>query len=1061
MPRDRKQFEKDNRMMRTNRRIKYDKNGRIHHNEQEVRALNPRAEIRNDNLNIHLRNNIQAAKNNTKHIQTQQLKRRDLKKDLDTLYNQRDVFLRRQNKEKLTDKQQASLDRIQNKIKRYEKEQGKNIIARKNHSKEVISNLKKKERNGTITEKEKKQLKKEEKNQKIFDRQIKNSKRKEKAYKVMAIRHAPSKVLIKAQDKVQQKIDKTTRQVKESAKNTKLYKGYENTVKNPIKKHVVNPYEKKVKNPVLKTYGKIKNSPKSLKNKLKKTTVGKAINTQYHKTQSKVFGKTKTKLNTFKEKMSNKGINNPRAMGRALGKLGATLSKAVIFFLNSLLVVIGVVLVIGIVVGLWFVITILSNFFNNGNLSFTNARIEGVKSKVQDVIDKQNYGNDDVERNITFNADDVTALLLTLTDKEWLYESEPVKNDEKQLKSKFVLEGQKHYDKDTIQKIIDLFIWEDDAHFEQYYKYRYNYYSAWSDPYDSKKELIEGFKEKTGVNLDETDKHAIREKEEVVVKKGEPNKYFCDDLKVSDTTYPTVNINPTTKDISISTKDSDSGIKSVSIAAKTPKILGLFGGKTITLANFTFPENKKYNSEYGPGNTSWSNSYNQSSIEYYITVTDWAGNKTHITSTYDKKSKKFINSVSYSGGDSDKYSKDTVSACQKNPPKAKEDIKKVKWRGRTLERFEWSREDRADTETMKRVDKVLVKDYKVPEGKEVLDRILYEYKATYKGVEKNYSPLNPYENKADCHPIVDSDNKDIYRSCDGQISHSYERDRKGVEFLIGKKCSALPPSVQSFFDWFNTDKCIQAYNKYDEHEDVYEEYWKKYEKLAEDYLEENENIKVYHKNYGRIYWAEENKKVIEKNYEGYYAVTQGLLNGSFNEDGTKKQQNSTGDWLFPIDGVIQTFSDSEPRELGNSSFHYGMDFNSTQGIGTDIFASMEGFVYEAKAGCATFGGLGNWCNNGAGNYVTIQSTYKNTTYYVSYMHLKSFTVKEGQKIKTGEYIGAMGSSGNSSGAHLHFEVHKDKPGWNNPITWVHPREFIDAPTPKFTWFTYKDGKMVK
>jgi len=88
------------------------------------------------------------------------------------------------------------------------------------------------------------------------------------------------------------------------------------------------------------------------------------------------------------------------------------------------------------------------------------------------------------------------------------------------------------------------------------------------------------------------------------------------------------------------------------------------------------------------------------------------------------------------------------------------------------------------------------------------------------------------------------------------------------------------------------------------------------------------------------------------------------------------------------------------------TFHSGMDF--TARIGTDVYATGEGRI--------SFAG---W-KRGYGNLVEIDHGYNYKTWYA---HLNDTKVRTGQKVVRGEVIGTVGTSGKSTGPHLHYEVH--------------------------------------
>ena len=93
--------------------------------------------------------------------------------------------------------------------------------------------------------------------------------------------------------------------------------------------------------------------------------------------------------------------------------------------------------------------------------------------------------------------------------------------------------------------------------------------------------------------------------------------------------------------------------------------------------------------------------------------------------------------------------------------------------------------------------------------------------------------------------------------------------------------------------------------------------------------------------------------------------------------------------------------------LGYNKMHRGTDFAAPSG--TPIMASGSGTVTRAR-----------WCGGG-GNCVKIKH---NSTYETIYAHMKAFAkgIKEGKKVKQGQIIGYVGSTGLSTGPHLHYEV---------------------------------------
>jgi murein DD-endopeptidase MepM/ murein hydrolase activator NlpD len=106
------------------------------------------------------------------------------------------------------------------------------------------------------------------------------------------------------------------------------------------------------------------------------------------------------------------------------------------------------------------------------------------------------------------------------------------------------------------------------------------------------------------------------------------------------------------------------------------------------------------------------------------------------------------------------------------------------------------------------------------------------------------------------------------------------------------------------------------------------------------------------------------------------------------------------------------------------TFHYGIDLAAP--LGTPIYAATDGVVL--RAGPAT----------GFGNAIYIEDTDGDTEVYG---HMKYYSVKAGQVVHAGDQIAKVGSEGESTGPHLHFQIdHGSEYGKPiNPVPWLQAR----------------------
>ncbi|MFN5221930.1 MAG: peptidoglycan DD-metalloendopeptidase family protein [Cyanobacteriota bacterium] len=125
-----------------------------------------------------------------------------------------------------------------------------------------------------------------------------------------------------------------------------------------------------------------------------------------------------------------------------------------------------------------------------------------------------------------------------------------------------------------------------------------------------------------------------------------------------------------------------------------------------------------------------------------------------------------------------------------------------------------------------------------------------------------------------------------------------------------------------------------------------------------------------------------------------------------------------GNWIWPAEGV---FSSGYGWRWGR--MHRGIDVANN--VGTPIRA--------AQGGRVTFAG---WHDGGYGYLVEITHPDGSLT---RYGHNSQLMVREGEEVSQGQVISAMGSTGRSTGPHLHFEIHPPGQGAVNPLQFLPPR----------------------
>ena len=172
-----------------------------------------------------------------------------------------------------------------------------------------------------------------------------------------------------------------------------------------------------------------------------------------------------------------------------------------------------------------------------------------------------------------------------------------------------------------------------------------------------------------------------------------------------------------------------------------------------------------------------------------------------------------------------------------------------------------------------------------------------------------------------------------------------------------------------------------------------------FEIYYEKYIDENDQVR----NTGKILYA---SMYVNNKELALYNFNYKKDSGFYDVDGKSvvKALMKT-----PINGarLSSSFGMRKHPILGFNKLHTGTDFAAKSG--TPIMASGSGTVTRAR-----------WCGAG-GNCVKIRH---NSVYETVYAHMKSFAkgIKEGRKVRQGQVIGYVGSTGRSTGPHLHYEV---------------------------------------
>lgn len=149
---------------------------------------------------------------------------------------------------------------------------------------------------------------------------------------------------------------------------------------------------------------------------------------------------------------------------------------------------------------------------------------------------------------------------------------------------------------------------------------------------------------------------------------------------------------------------------------------------------------------------------------------------------------------------------------------------------------------------------------------------------------------------------------------------------------------------------------------------------------------------------------------------------------SGNTQTTLWTSNKYYDW--PVPGITNITSSYGMR---NGIMHNGVDISASGISGKNVVAAKSGTVKQVNTSCTHNYGKSSscGCGGGYGNYVLIEH-YDGTM--TRYAHCATVKVSVGQKVYNGQTIATVGSTGDSTGYHLHFEVYTNSSTRTNPMS---------------------------
>lgn len=196
--------------------------------------------------------------------------------------------------------------------------------------------------------------------------------------------------------------------------------------------------------------------------------------------------------------------------------------------------------------------------------------------------------------------------------------------------------------------------------------------------------------------------------------------------------------------------------------------------------------------------------------------------------------------------------------------------------------------------------------------------------------------------------------------------------------------------------------------------------------------EENEAQSIYNDIANDQKEAEADKKELQD----LIAQKEAALFNSSGANSVPSFINPKSGFMWPVPGHMNITSGWGSRW---GTFHYGLDISTGSIYGKPIVAITDGHIYQMYTACGHRTKASRCrCGSGWGNHVAINhGTIKGDTYYAMYAHMDSVAagMYVGKYVTQGQVIGYVGTTGDSTGYHLHFGLSKNGTARGN---WVNP-----------------------